>query len=414
MNERTAIQIGVPYVDFVEDRARLCADITEDGVTRTLYYEVEKKYATYLNVDRIDTFVLGLLHHAMHVGKDIVSNHGITEQLLFQLRHFYIPVIGKKMPDLDVIDIEAPAYTEVLSTEGAVGTGNSGGIDSFYTGVRFSEETGSYKLTHFLFNNISTEDSNDERIREWFEHDKIEKRRVAKEMNLEAVDLYSNLYSFYKSHFIYNYYYAAQYISAPYALGKLFGVYYYSSSYLVEEFTIERHKMSDGSNFDVFALECFSTKQLKIYSTGADVNRVDKTRYIMNNPIVQRHLQVCAVDQNGDFRDNDVFRTEKLNCGQCRKCMRTVSTLYGLGVLDDFKEIFDLSKFHSNMAKYVGYALAADHPEFSNFLYKLLKENGKLPKYALLWKRLYKIRFVFSNNKYIYGIYSKLIGKKKK
>ena len=70
---------------------------------------------------------------------------------------------------------------------------------------------------------------------------------------------------FYQSHFIYNYYYAAQYISAPYALVKLIGKYYYSSSYSFSDFTINHKKMTDGSNFDLLALDCFSTRNLKIY-----------------------------------------------------------------------------------------------------------------------------------------------------
>ena len=58
------------------------------------------------------------------------------------------------MPDLFFIEIDAEGVLSFDKSEGAVATGNSGGVDSFYTIVKHMNESGSYKLTHLLFNNI--------------------------------------------------------------------------------------------------------------------------------------------------------------------------------------------------------------------------------------------------------------------
>lgn len=69
----------------------------------------------------------------------------VTEQLLFQLRNFYIPVISQNMPDLFPIELNAVGVPPLDPIGSAVATGNSGGVDSFYTIVRYLNENEEYK-----------------------------------------------------------------------------------------------------------------------------------------------------------------------------------------------------------------------------------------------------------------------------
>lgn len=410
------ITIGKPYItkDVGNKRVKLCADIRYDkDYSQVLYYEVEEEYSNYLNLETSDCFVLGLLHACMNEQLNIKCEAPVTEQLLFQLRTYYIPVISKQMPDLYSIEIEAVGMPLMQDIGEAVATGNSGGVDSFYTIVKYLNEKGGYRLTHLLFNNISTEDDNDGRIRKWFEKEKREKAQIATEFGLKAISLYSNLYTFYKSHFIYNYYYAAQYISAPYSLSKLIGKYYYSSSYSFSDFTIDHKKMTDGSNFDLFALDCFSTSILKVYSTGAEVGRIDKTVAISDSNVANTHLQVCAVEQNKQYMDSNVV-VNNLNCGRCRKCMRTVTTLYSVEKLEKFKTVFDLTAFDKNRDKYIGRELASDLYEFSDELKYYLKANGKYSFRIILWRFLFTIRYTIAKSKLLVKVYHAIIGSGKK
>lgn len=400
------IKIGKPYLqeNIENGRVCLCADII-DGEKKTLYYEVDSKFREFLVLENSDAFILGLLHHAMSEGKDISCEIGATGQLLFQIRNYYIPIISDNMPELHPIKIHADSLNAIGNKSKGVVTGNSGGVDSFYTILKYQNELNDeFKLTHLIFNNISTEDSSDSRIREVFEKDILEKNAIAKEVGLVPVNLYSNLYAFYKSHFIFNYYYAAQYCSAVYALGRLFSVFYFSAGDTLLQFSVDHNKIDDGSDFDLFSLECFSINNLKVYSAGIEADRHEKMQFIANNPCVQRHLQVCAQEQYEGFYKDKSTKLQKLNCGVCRKCKRTISMLYCDGILDKYKEIFDLSEFQSNQGKYIGYELATDHKSYTRVIEKKLSENNIFPKYTKIWKGLWIIRFRVTRLKVIKNI----------
>lgn len=388
------IQIGEPYIVSTEKYVRLCSDITNDQVKRTLFYEVEPLYQEFLNIDNSDTFVLGLLHDAMFENKDIVCEGGITDRLLFQLNTYYLPVIGKKMPDLHPINIKCEKSGAVCRGGYGVMTGCSGGVDSFYTMLRYKKvPVHGYALTHVIFNNISTADNDEDRIRALFEKDITEKRAIAEELGLTPVMLFTNLYSFYKSQHIYNYYFASQYISAPYALGRLISKYYFSSGVSVSDFSINPKEIKDGAYFDLFSLNCFSNEYMSVYSAGTEVSRFDKTKFIANDESVKRHLQVCSEEQYLHFYENNPNRKlETLNCGCCGKCIRTISTLYSLKCLDEYEDIFNLTCFRENKEKYIARELEFDAKAFSKEIYEQLK-GCELNRFKLTMYRIpYAIR----------------------
>jgi len=393
------LTIGKPYIETLENgKVRLVSVITRGMISDLLYYEVDSEYKDYLVVDRCDCFVLGLIHECMNTATDIVCEAPITNQLLFQIQNQYIPVMAENMPDLQRISITAETINPIESNVKAVATGNSGGIDSFFTILKHFKGIDGYALTHLLLNNISTEDDNNSRIRAWFEEERKEKQMIADEFGLKAIFMYTNLYSFYTSHFIYNYYFNAQYISAPTALGKLVHAYYYSSSYSFKDFTIDHTKMTDGSNCDLLGLQCFSTSNMTIYSIGGEVGRIDKTIEISSNEVAQRHLTVCAVNQNKIYNEQGKVKT-KLNCGHCRKCTRTISIFYAINTLDSFKEVFDLSEFNQYPEKYIGRELASDLYEFADELRMYLKKNGKYNYKIMTWNALYKLRYTMAKSK---------------
>ena len=80
------IKIGKPYIENSHnDKVRLCSNIERNGDESVLYYEVEREYRQFLNDDRCDAFVVGLINSCMFDGSDIVCDGVVTEQLLFQL-----------------------------------------------------------------------------------------------------------------------------------------------------------------------------------------------------------------------------------------------------------------------------------------------------------------------------------------
>ncbi len=409
--DKGVIKIGKPYVVHLEEQgvARLCADVEYKGEVRTLYFETDEKYAEYYCFERSDAFVVGLLHSAMFNNENIVCETPITEQLYFQLKTYYIPIVAENMPDLNEIDIIADKADEIQCIANGVGTGNSGGVDSFYTMLKYNKEyCGSFGLTHVMFNNISWNDNVEERIRNLFNRDKVEKERIAYELGFEPVWLFTNLYSFYATTGLFNHYFTLQYISAPYALKKLFSVYYFSSTFTVDKFSIDPNVIVSGGRFDMFTLGQVSIADLKLYSAGMEAERLKKIEFINKFPITHKHLQVCAVEQSlgGECKSN------ALNCGYCNKCRRMISLYYSWGILDEYKEIFDLTYFNANKNKFIGCALAADQKYFAGKVKQSLKKAKKYRFSMTIWYRLYRIRYSLAKNKKLVRFYYKFRGKK--
>ena len=403
-----AIIINQPYIETVEGgKVRLCSRI-EGSLNNVLYYEVDEKYAQYLCDDRADAFLLGLLNCAMYQDEEIICCTGVTNELLFQLTTFYMPILAKNNPELHNVRIQAQAAPAPEYSGTAVVTGNSGGVDALYSALRFSKDNaGKQGITHLIFNNISTADHDETRIRTLFERDVPRKAAIAADLGVDFVALYSNLYAFYKARGLFNKYYAAQYASAVYALAKLFGVFYFSSAYPVEEFSLSMsvvNKTHGTACYDLFSLFCLSSDHLRIVSAGMEATRDEKVAYIATHPVAQNHLQVCAIEQDAGVE----VQLNKLNCGNCGKCQRTILQLYANGNLDAFDQVFDLSYFKKNTGKYMGRGLAGDQPAFSRHLKKHLKAANKLPRNEWIWEVLYRIRYFLSKNKMLVRFYYKL------
>ncbi|WP_140397275.1 hypothetical protein [Flavonifractor sp. An82] len=408
--EKGIIKIGKPYVIHLHDKgtSRLCADVEYKNKICTLYYETDEKYSEYYCYERSDAFILGLLHSAMYNNENIICEAPITEQLYFQLSTYYIPIVAENMPDLNTIEIIADKAAEIPCIANASATGNSGGVDSFYTMLKYTKERcGNFGLTHVMFNNISSNDNVEDRIRALFNRDKVEKERISEELGYEFVWLFTNLYSFYETTGLFNHYFTLQYISAAYALKKLFAIYYFSSTFTVDKFSIDPNIIVSGGRFDLFTLAQISVENLKIYSAGMEAERLKKVEFIDKFSISHRHLQVCAVEQSlgGQYKSN------ALNCGYCHKCRRMISLYYAWGVLEKYQKIFDLSYFNANKSKFIGCALAADQKYFAGKVKNSLKKEKKYTLSITIWYLLFKIRYSLAKNKKLVRIYYKLIGK---
>lgn len=70
-----------------------------------------------------------------------------------------------------------------------------------------------------------------------------------------------------------------------------------------------------------------STEYMEVVHDGAGASRVDKIIALSDNPMAQRHVRVCW-EREGPY-----------NCGECEKCLRTMTTLQLIGALEKF-EVF--------------------------------------------------------------------------
>lgn len=329
------LNIGRLYAESDVDTAKLCADIEiknspDDITVYQMWYEVEKQYEAYLCTERADAFVAAVLLYAMERGYDISSETVVTDKLLFQLTNFFIPVVSKNIDSYKEISITAETCSDELKCEGKVGTGVSGGVDSFYTLLKNRNSGQSkFKITHGTFLNVGaapTKELHEERLKS--------ARNIAKELQIELVVVNSNMNGFLGDEFVKSHTFRS--CSAILAIQKLFSVFYYSSGISIADFQLNGESTA---YFDLLNLMCLSTRNTTFYSYGGEADRGEKINYISNFLIAQKYLNVCVVSEE--------------NCNQCFKCVRTMLELYAEDVLDKYGDVFDIQFFHQNKKWYL-------------------------------------------------------------
>lgn len=70
----------------------------------------------------------------------------------------------------------------------------------------------------------------------------------------------------------------------------------------------------------------FSSSELRIRHEGAHLSRFEKIKLISGWDIALQHLRVCNFSKD--------YEPDRLNCGKCEKCVRTMLALSALGVLE--------------------------------------------------------------------------------
>ena len=92
-----------------------------------------------------------------------------------------------------------------------------------------------------------------------------------------------------------------------YAMQKLWRVYYYGSSNSYSGFSLRKNFSVAPGAYEPFLLDCMSTSQIRIISSGSEGSRNDKVSFIADKPLAQKYLHVC-------------LKRGETNCGRCAKC----------------------------------------------------------------------------------------------
>ena len=349
-------------------------DFANDNVI--VWYQVEEEYGDFLCVDRNDGFLVGILHYAMATGQDIQSEHPISSRLLFNLNYILIPTLCNPYSGFKRIFIHAKEIKEPCQTKGEVGAGMSCGVDSLHTIHSLSADYigQEYKLTFLTFIDTGAShyvphiDKNSPLEIINAEADKIHRNKmkraeeVAKELNMNLVEIRSNISDVYQGMFSQTNIYRN--ISAILCLQKFFGRYYYSSAgYRIKEYTPSLYK--DPAHSEQLVIPCLSTNGMDVVCSGISRPRYIKTIEIADNPITKKYLNVCNLDKN---------------CGHCAKCYRTLITLDIIGKLNEYYNIFDIEAYRKRKWKsFLWLVLNRKTDEFAIDLYKHAKELRKIP-----------------------------------
>lgn len=346
--------------------------------SQDLWFSVPQEYEHYLCRSRLDGFLVGLLYPAMHYGEDIYVDGCVSERLLFNLQNYVVPLMAAFSPACRRVNISARETSSEKFVCQGIGTGFSGGVDSFSTIFErhASEQSPDRKINSLLFLNVGAHGSGktDSELR--FSAEKFRERyRYLKafpdEIGLDFIPVDSNLHAFHHwGHLKTDTLTSAAGILI---LQGLYSRYYYASTGYTYENQVERaHQFSDVSvaeYCDPMILPLLSTESLELILDGMQRSRTEKTLHILDYEPVYRFLNVCVSHLEPGAK----------NCSTCSKCSRTLMTLNSIGKIDQFQNLFDIPKYRRAESKYVArQVLLAKIDPFASSNVALARSKGVL------------------------------------
>lgn len=372
------LTIKHPRLESTGTSSRLVSDIYVDGEKRTVWAEVDIKYTDYLCWERSDAFVIGLLHYAMFHGHDITCEAPIGEYLYYQITTELIDAVSKGSSRMYATKIYSEVDSSCLPCAGMVGTGISCGIDSLHAlAANLDDHLTRHKVTHLAFNNVGSHGEGS-RANRLFAERRKNAEMFCKEYGFELTEVNSNIMDVFEQEHYLTHTYTSMF--AVFVLQKLYSVYYYASGRPFSEFSLTDNDYFPPDFYELLLLQDFSTENLKIYSEGGTLTRLEKTRKVVDYFPSYKYLNVC-VSTSG-------------NCGRCEKCIRTLLALDVLGKLDEYSAVFDVEYYRSHKQWYLKRLLiekAANHFEYLE-LYPYLKSQimfstylKAIPKSCMRW-----------------------------
>jgi hypothetical protein len=328
-------------------------DVTKaDGSsdTRTVWFEVDSKYREGLCDDLCDAYVIGLLHYCLRNHYDIESDAPMSEELYYNLTEQLIPVLVKNDFRLSEIEIRCDTIPDDKIRRGRyIGTSASSGVDSLYTLHKHADHPSkSLRLTHVCLNNVGSFIGSYGRGDDYLSNvSQIYQRSqdLANMVGLPIVESDSNFSEAFPQNHLLSHLYSSMF--AVFVLRYHWRKYFYpSAGHGCATISFENNSVFDPARYEPLALSIMSTARLKLYSDGFALMRNEKLRDISKYRPAQKYLHSCLVSGT--------------NCGLCGKCQRNLFGLDAMGLLDNFKEAYDLDYYYANRKRFIVHNIAKD------------------------------------------------------
>lgn len=371
------MQIKKPISKQLPDETVLSASVSFQGREEECFYSVPLKYADLADLESSNCFLVGMLYPAMRYGEDIHVEGSVSARLLYNLNEYLIPLMAICDPRLKRIRITAGSTDDRGHPDAkAVGTGFSGGIDSFATIYDHLERPtpDGFRLTHLFFFNVGAhgipkKPGDMETIERQF-HARYEKLKpFPDEAGLPFVPVDSNVHKFHTWGHLEIATFAT--ISAVMFLQRGIRRYYLASSghtyRQIWKFLGEGGRPDAIGRMNMMLLPWLSTESLDLVDDGNLYDRSMKTRLIADYAPAMKYLNVCY--------GHDTLDT---NCSVCPKCARTLLTLEILGRLDAFGAVFDIPRYKREVRRrLIAETIVQEKDDlFAKHLMDLARERG--------------------------------------
>lgn len=324
-------------------------EASEEGgvIKKNVTFDVDRRYRKYIVTENANAYLVGLLPYAMRNDMDIEIESSVSSDLLHNIEMLLIPHLVKYDKRLYLTKISTKkAETKPLKSLGAVGTGMSMGVDSFFTVDQYiSSKYKDFKLTHLFVEQVGdlTKGVSVKKYKRNVNKDTVSE--VAQALGLPVVYAYSNFRQLFRMNHYHTHTFSAMFY--VHMLAKLFKVYLYSSTEDFSHFRLNNNSTHDAALYELLSLQALSSGSLRLISGGASSSRLEKTRQLADSKVARRFLRVCLKGE--------------LNCGVCMKCRRTLLTLDMQETLDMFSNVFDIPSYRKNKPDYLRWLIRAYH-----------------------------------------------------
>ena len=345
------LEHDIPFA-YGKSQARIVCDM-EAGFTdvRQFWFSVDDEYGDWLTDDVYDAFLVAMLYPAMFYGEDIEIGGNVSKRILHNSLHYVQGLMEAYAPSFHEISIKVQGFSNAQKSERLhVGTGFSGGVDSFSTLADnfFSTDDPDYKVDTLFFFHVGQYGNVKKPVTWKRANNRFGiTRDFAKEIGVGAVMMNTNMFDFYHQEWELSAGVICR-IASVLVFQKVLKRYYISNAVTYNELAKNNYTYIKGGGLcemsDPIIMPLLSPDGLDILCDGAQHTRTEKTANIANLPLAQKHLNVCV-----NSSDKHV---EATNCGYCPKCLRTMMALDSADALEKFSGVFDLEQWKRHSFKY--------------------------------------------------------------
>lgn len=273
----------------------------------------DRTYDVYFSCDKVllsgsveSALVLATMG-GMRTASPIVSRSPMSETFLTNQAQLS-KVFTSWFSEFSSLEVQAEEHysASALSTE-RVGCFFTGGVDSFYSFMKHKDEITDLIYVHGY--DIKLDD---------YEHRQAVSemgRSLEQETGVRFIEIETNAVRMFKDYGkwgLHGHGYGLGAVARQLA-GYLDRLYIPSSFAVAELLPWASHPDTDP---------LFSDEALEVVHDTC-VERSDKINFLATRDLALKHLRVCWKNVEGAY-----------NCGICEKCLRTMTTLYGVGVLE--------------------------------------------------------------------------------
>jgi len=386
------ITIGRPVKEVNGDLVSLKAFVQDDvqNINDWLTYTTSKEYGDCFCDEVCDAFVVAMLLPAIITKQKIKIDTPMSERLYHNiehsvstiLKHVYVEDKRKaKVTEIQdgIIEIGGDNQLVTYNYQGkGIATGCSLGVDSMASYLTYSTDNcpPKHKLTHLTYFNAGAMGFHNETLAaKAYNKDLIMVKQFSDEVGLPLVCIESNVAKWYNRMMGFGQCAVMINMSVVLSMQKLFGKYYFASSFPIWEFRYDKFIME---YYETLLLPLLSTESTDLMVANPEMTRVAKEKMIIDNSIVQKYLYVCWKEIIANANPETDYAKNKdsfLNCTSCDKCLRTLLAIDIMGYIEYYKELFNIGYYYKVKDSYIARVIAKKNDDsFYYELYCLIKE----------------------------------------